>query len=389
MLRMCKILGKFNLFCKIPLAWQQLIKGKALLIIALTGIAFADILMFAQMGFEGALFESAIAPHQIFNADLVIVSHSFKTIYSVKHFPKERIFQARGFAGVESVNPLYLGLGKWLNPDNASLQTILIAGIEPEDKSLNLAEVYQDQNQLQILNQVLFDTASLPRFSPEIPTTAEINNIEVQIAGWFKLGRSFATYGNLICSDLTFFRLFSSHASNLVTVGLIKLQVNTDIDATAKLLKESLPNDILILTLDEFASLEKNYWAKTTPIGFIFGVGVMVSFLVGSVIVYQILFSEVSVHLPEYAMLKAMGYTNKYLMTVLAQEALFLAALGYIPGFICSLVFYQIAANATQLPVFMTWERAVSIFVLTLIMCFIAGAIAMRQLHYADPADLF
>ncbi len=384
-----KLICKLGLFCKIPLAWQQLIRGKTLLAIALTGIAFADILIFAQMGFEAALFESAIAPHKVLNADLVIVSRNFKTIYSVKHFPRERIFQARGFAGVESVNPLYVGLGKWLNPDNGSLQTILIAGLQPENFSIKNHDVTKLQHHLQILNQVLFDTASLPKFAPTNPTDAEINNIQVQIAGWFKLGRSFATYGNIICSDLTYLRLFSSHASDQVTVGLIKLAANANPQTTAEFLQQKLPDDILILTIPEFTQLEINYWSKTTPIGFIFGVGVIVSFLVGSVIVYQILYTDVSIHLPEYAMLKAMGYTQFYLMKTLGQEALCLAVLGYVPGFIFTIAFYHVAASATMLPVFMTWERAVTVFFLTLIMCFIAGAIAMRQLHSADPADLF
>ncbi len=142
------------------------------------------------------------------------------------------------------------------------------------------------------------------------------------------------------------------------------------------------------MTPKEYINLERTYWGKTTPIGFIFGVGVIVSFLVGSIIVYQILYSDISAHLSEYAMLKAIGYTNNYLLGVLAQEALFLAVLGYIPGFILALAFYQLAVDATMLPIFMTPERSISVFVLTLIMCFVSGAIAMRRLRSVDPADL-
>jgi putative ABC transport system permease protein len=384
-----------KVFCKIPLAWQQLMKEKTRLGVALAGIALANILMFAQMGFEGALFESAVAPHKSFNSDLVLVSRNFETIYSIRNFPKDRLYQARGFSGVESVSPVYIGLGKWSNPETQGLQTILILGTDPANKIFKSPEINNNLDGLQILNQILFDKAALPKagyvasfFGKKSNPETEVNETKVRIAGYFRLGKSFATYGNVICSDSTYLRLFSNHKPNQIGVGLIKLNKNAKIEQVTKNLRLSLPNDILVLTLDQYTNLERTYWSKTTPIGFIFGVGVIVSFIVGSVIVYQILYSDISAHLCEYAMLKAIGYTNNYLLGVLAQEALFLAVLGYIPGFIFALGFYQLAADATMLPVFMTFERSISIFILTLIMCFVSGTIAMRRLQSVDPADL-
>lgn len=108
-------------------------------------------------------------------------------------------------------------------------------------------------------------------------------------------------------------------------------------------LAAGLPNDVKVLALEDFAQIEKNYWANGTGIGFIFGLSVGVGFIVGIVIVYQILYSDVSDHLPEYATLKAIGYSERYLLGVLTQEALLLAILGYIPGFILSFGLYQVA----------------------------------------------
>ena len=112
-------------------------------------------------------------------------------------------------------------------------------------------------------------------------------------------------------------------------------------------------------------------------------------FIVGIVIVYQILYSDVSEHLPEYATLKAMGYSDRYLLGVLLQEALFLAVLGYIPAFFLSFGLYQLTYAATMLPITMKLERAITVFILTVIMCSFSGAIAMRKLRTADPADVF
>ncbi|MFN6394244.1 MAG: FtsX-like permease family protein, partial [Aphanizomenon sp.] len=134
---------------------------------------------------------------------------------------------------------------------------------------------------------------------------------------------------------------------------------------------------------------EKDYWANGTGIGFIFGLGVIVGFIVGIVIVYQILYSDVSDHLPEYATLKAMGYTDNYLLLVLLQEALLLAVFGYLPAFLLSFGIYQLTFTATLLPIAMKLDRAINVFILTIIMCTFSGAIAMQKLRSADPADIF
>ncbi|BAZ41786.1 DevC protein [Calothrix sp. NIES-4101] len=387
------MLRKF--FFKIPLAWQQLIKERTRLGVALAGIAFANILMFAQMGFEGALFDSAIAPHKTFDTDLVLVGRDFETIYSIKNLSRDRLYQARGFSGVESVSPVYIGLGKWSNPETKGLQTILILGTDPANKIFKSPEINNNLHHLQILNQILFDKTALPRvgsvaafFRQQAKPETQVNDEKVRISGYFTLGKSFATYGNIITSDSTYLRLFPNHQPNLIGVGLIKLSSEANITQVAQNLRSNLPNDIRVLTVEEYINLERGYWSKTTPIGFIFGVGVLVSFIVGSVIVYQILYSDISAHLSEYAMLKAIGYSNNYLLTVLAQEALFLAVLGYFPGFMFAIAFYKLAADTTKLPVYMTTERGIIIFLMTLIMCFLSGIIAMRRLRSADPADL-
>jgi putative ABC transport system permease protein len=105
--------------------------------------------------------------------------------------------------------------------------------------------------------------------------------------------------------------------------------------------------------------------------------------------VYQILYTDVSDHLAEYATLKAMGYKNSFLEFVVFQEAIILAALGYIPGFAISLGLYDLTKKATFLPIGMAFDRALLVFVLTVIMCSISGIIAVRRLRKLDPADIF
>lgn len=382
------------MFRKTPLAWLQVTREKTRLVVAIAGIAFADLLMFIQMGFESALYDAAVKPHRNLQADLVLINPQLQTLFSVKSFSRERLYQALSYDGVNSVSPVYIATGQWRNPENSSDRAILVWGVDPAKPVFKFPEVNQNLDHLKLLNQVLFDQASRPEyggiaemFKKTGSVETELNGKAVSVKGLFTNGASFAADGNIITNDSTFLQLFPRQASQ-VDIGLISLKPGADVEQVREQLAAGLPNDVKVLTLEGFAEIEKNYWAST-GIGFIFGLGVGVGFIVGIVIVYQILYSDVSDHLPEYATLKAIGYSDRYLLGVLTQEALLLAILGFIPGFILSFGLYQVAYAATLLPIAMTLERAGSVLVLTIIMCSVSGAIAMRKLRSADPADVF
>ena len=103
----------------------------------------------------------------------------------------------------------------------------------------------------------------------------------------------------------------------------------------------------------------------------------------------ELAFTDVNAHIKEYATFKAMGYHNSYLLGVIFEEAIILAILGFIPGFVVPLGLYHLARNATKLPMYMTLARAVMVLSLTMIMCVISGTIATGKLQSADPADMF
>ncbi|MBH8571894.1 FtsX-like permease family protein [Nostocaceae cyanobacterium CENA369] len=385
-----------KLFRKTPLAWRQLMKEKTRLAVAVAGITFADMLMFIQLGFESALFDAAVKPHRNLEADLVLISPQFQTLFSVKSFSRERLYQALAYDGVQSVNSVYIGTGQWRNPETRLERAILVWGIDPAKPTFKSPETKQNQHQLKQLYQVMFDQAGRPEYGTVADIfnktgnfETELNSIGIKVKGLFTDGASFAADGNVITSDSTFLQLFPERQSDRIEVGLITLKPNADPEKVRSQLSAGLPKDVRVLTPEGFAAVERHYWETGTGIGFIFGLGTAVGFIVGIVIVYQILYSDVSDHLPEYATLKAMGYTDRYLLGVLLQEALFLAVLGFLPGFILSFGLYQVTYAATMLPIFMKVDRAIRVWILTVIMCSFSGAIAMRKLRAADPADVF
>jgi len=382
-------------FRKTPLAWRQLTKQKTRFAVALAGIAFADILMFLQMGFESALFDSSMKPHRALQADLVLINPQFQTLFSVKSFSRSRLYQALAYEGVESVQPVYIATGQWQNPETRVARAILVWGVDPTKPVFNFPEVHQNLEHLKQLNQVLFDQAGRPEygaiadiFKKQGSVETEMNGKAIQVRGLFSLGASFAADGNVITSDSTFLQLFKERQPDRIEAGLIRLKPGADIEAVRSQLEAGLPDDVRVLTPEGFAEVEKNYWAGS-GIGFIFSLGVIMGFIVGIVIVYQILYSDVSEHLPEYATLKAIGYSDRYLLRVLLQEATLLAVLGYIPAFVLSFGLYQLVHIATMLPIGMTVARGINVFIMTVVMCFTSGAIAMRKLQSADPADVF
>jgi putative ABC transport system permease protein len=384
------------MFRKTPLAWLQVTREKTRLAVAIAGIAFADILIFVQLGFRDALFDSAVKPHQSLQTDLVLINPQFETFAAVKDFNRERLYQAQGVQGVKSVTSLYIGMGQWRNPTTRTTRSILIFGIDPGNITFNLPDVNQQLPQIQMFNHVLFDQSSRPEygeianiFNKQSTLETELNKRNIQVGGVFTLGTSFAADGNVIASDSTFMNLFPDRTPDQVDVGLINLQPDADIKKTQSMLKAILPDDVKVLTLAEFAEIEKAYWANATPIGFIFGFGTIIGFVVGLIIVYQILYSDVSDHLAEYATLKAMGYSDGYLVGVLIQEALLLAVLGFMPGIVLANGLYSLAQSATLLPIAMTTNRAVVVLSLTIVMCTGSGALALRKLQSADPADIF
>ena len=217
----------------------------------------------------------------------------------------------------------------------------------------------------------------------------EVASRRTRVTGLFEMGTSFGFDGALIASDLTFLRLLPAARRGIVALGLVKLKAGADLEAVRSRLVKALPNDVNILTRQEFVDADVEFWASSTPIGFSTLIGVVMGWVVGAVIVYQILQSDVSDHLAEYATLKAMGYPDRYLFGIVMQEGLILSALGFLPSVIASEGVYFITRQATLLPAYMTVERALMVYAFTLGMCILSAVFAARQIRSADPAEIF
>src|SRR5205085_196347 len=112
--------------------------------------------------------------------------------------------------------------------------------------------------------------------------------------------------------------------------------------------------DTRVFTRAEHRDYEVGYWVIRTSTGLIFGFGVIVALIVGTVILYQTLSSQITRQLPQFATLKAMGYTDRYLGGVVIVLALLLAGIAFPPAFVGAVAIYKIVHDATKLPIAMT-----------------------------------
>ena len=242
----------------------------------------------------------------------------------------------------------------------------------------------------------MFDTRSKRNAGPVVETVrasgryaTELRGVRAVVDGLFTMGLTFAADINLITSDTNFKNYFPDQTNDDVQIGVIQLEPGADPRQVQATLRRFLDPSVRVLTIPELEAQEVNYWRRNTSFGTIFGLGVLVGLVVGAIIVYQILYSDVSDHLGEYATLKAIGYNDGFVVAIILQEALILASLAFAPSLVLSLGLYAFLERATSLMVVMSTQRALMVFGFTLLMSAGSGWLATGKLRRLDPAEIF
>jgi putative ABC transport system permease protein len=383
-------------FKRTPLAWLQVSHNPVKLAIGLAGVSFSNLLMFFQLGLLDSIYNSQRKPIDRLRADLVLVSAGYSNMGSLQVFDRSRLYQALGVEGVEGVSPLHISRATWITPETRKSFDVYVYGVNLSRPSLAFPELEGQLSRLQPLRNALFDRNSKKQYgaiAKELKSkglvNVEVNQKQLRIIDTFSLGSTFAADANLIVGENTLYFLFPEKNPNKIEMGLIQLKPGSDPLEVQRALQPLMSKDVKVLTRAELSNLELNYWKRNSSVGFIFSLGVLVGFVVGSIIVYQILFGDVMNSLPQYATLKAMGYTDRYVISVVIQQSAILAFVGFIPGVLSSMGLYWLLATVTKLSVFMTATRALQVLLLTFVMCVGSGALATRKLVQLDPADVF
>ena len=391
---------------KTPLAWLQLSHQRIRLIVAILGVAFSIILIFTQLGIRAMLFDGVTLLPEHLNGDLYLLSSYSENIRN-SSFPSIYLYQADAIEGVASASPLYVEMGEWVDPkllestdekestEPPKSSRIQMLAFNPTKPVFKIPEINQQLDLLAVPGGILYDRlakselGNIPQlFASKSQVSSIMSNRKVTVVGLFSLGSTFYDEGRAVMSDWNFKQIQKSRTLEQVTVGVLTLEPQADPQIVIDRIQDNLSKDIKVLTPEELIQGERDYVAQW-PEGKVLNFGAAIGFIVGIVVVYQVIYTDVSEHLPEYATLKAMGYKDRDLSLVVLQESLILALMGFIPGYLASHGVYYLLAEFVELPVSMETAITLQVFTLNVVMCVLAGTIAIKKLRTADPADIF
>jgi putative ABC transport system permease protein len=385
-----------RLLGRLPIGWLQLTHNKGRLAAALAGVSFAALLILMQLGFLGALVATIRVPYDRMRADLLISSTDANTLTDGSPLPRRRMFEALSVPGVASATPLFLGKADWRQPDG-TIRTLDVFGVDPAAETFRDPRLNARRADLTRSDIALVDARTRnapPGLFAEIaagqPFIFELRGRRLTVVDSFEMGGGFSADGYLVVSDQTFLRLFPQRAAGAPNHIVVTLAPGADPANTAHRLRAVLPAyDSMVRTVEEAAARDQAFQTTQRPVGLVFGFGVVIGALVGVIIVYQVLSTDVADHLKEYATLKAIGYGQRFFLGIVFEEALILALLGFVPGLLVSLGLYAVISSATGLPLVMNFGRVLGVFVAIVGLCGLSGAVATRRLARANPADLF
>jgi putative ABC transport system permease protein len=380
-------------------------------VLSISGISIAVTLIFMQLGFLGAVLDTAVLFYDNLKFDLVARSPDYYHFCDANKVSRDHLARIENASGVDAVQRYHISLGKWNYAPESVQRGILIMGVNPQGQTFatpRSGTTLPDLQQIESPQGILIDRKSRPQFlgarnktrfnESNIGIEVELNQKRCELAGLFEIGTGLAANGAAVVHEDTFDKIVPNYSNQDATLGLIQLSPAAGADPSAArdqivcdlgYENSKFPPPIEILTRQQVVDREVAHWVGNTPIGFIFIAGVGIALIVGAIVVYIVLSADINKQIGEYATLKAMGYKNSYLSRVVLEQAVILGVISYLVAFAISCVLYQVVGQAANLPITMTVFRQVFVFAATIAMCCLAGSIAMQKLRRADPADLF
>jgi len=322
--------------------------------------------------------------------DLLMCSNQYEYQAQPGQFPRSQLEQARALPEVAQATPLYFGSAKWGSGEDGKWPDVFVISFDPQRRLFEVDDINRQLGVLEETDTVLVDTGTRPMFGPlTTGRVVKIGDRTETIGGRYDLGTGFMGLGVILVSDRNFARLFPYRSLDQVNLGPIQLTPGVEPDRAAEELRKLVGPDTRIFTRSELEAHEAAYWTTRTSVGLIFGSGLIISFIVGIMVVYQTLATQVSRLLPQFATLKAIGYANRFLDGTVITMSLLIVIVGFVPATAAALGLYSVIRDETLLPVAMTATRLAAVFAATLVMASISALLSLSSLRRADPADVF
>jgi putative ABC transport system permease protein len=373
------------------IAWRILTYQKGRTALATGGIFIAILLIFVELGFFVAVPQGGMLIYDHMRFDLLVCSDKYLFQTSPGQFPRARLTTVARVADVAQASPVYLGPAMWQDAKGGVRLDSLVLGFDPHSRVFAVPDIESQVAVLERPDTVLVDSTTRSLFGPlTAGRLIDLNGHKVTIGGSYTLGTGFLGLGVSIADEANFFRIFRGRpAAETVNLGLVTLKPGADPAAVAKALRATLPADTQVFTRSELTTREVSYWTTRTATGLIFGSGLVVSFVVGIMVLYQTLATQITRQLPQFATLKAMGYTNRFLDAIVLVEAFLIMLIGFVPALVAALGVYALVRRQTLLPLDLSLPQLGMVFAITLVMAGASAFLSLGGLRRAAPADVF
>lgn len=384
-----------------PLAWKNLTGNPRRLCLGLAGIGFAIVLMFLQNGFRHALLDSQTRLLTILNSDLVAIHPLRYSLPTEQRFPRWLLERAAADSAIRWAEPIYVERStSRIRVEGFKQRPIRVIALPTNPRVVDDIAIAEQLPRITAPGSAIVDAFSKAQYgfaisNPELlrEQHAELCDRRIRLVGSVKIGTDFTVDGSLLVSPATLEQTFplrgDGHPLSVVDFGLIRLNDGASPQEVANRLTALAPKQWLVLTTDQLTQRERHFWEANTPIGTIFLIGTIVGFVVGVIVCYQVLFTNIQDSMPELATLKAMGYSNRFFLLMILRQSVYLAILAFIPATLVTVMLFKALQSAAGLPMVLSPERLATILGLTLVMCIVSGLLSLRKLLSADPATLF
>lgn len=368
------------------LASRNLFQDRLRFAATTVGIVFSVVLVMVQMGLYLGFGRMVTTMIKHADTDLWVMREGTKCFEDPSLLGNKQK-EILAVAGVASATPLVIGFSDWRLPSGEMTPVFLVGSDLKRDDLRPWNVVAGSVSALDQPGAVAVDTTYDKRLGLDgLGSKANIRGQKVHVAALTEGIRSFTTTP-FVFTDLAAARKYIGLPKSVASYFLVKLKPGADLAKVQHDLQTSM-SKVDVLTTPQFAERSRKFWLFTTGAGAGLFAGALLGIIVGTVIVAQTLYSSTKDHLPEFATLRAMGSSNRYIYSVIMYQALLNAVIGFCLASVIGFIVVAITTNGA-LPVTITPTLMAGIFALTVVMCVLSAFAAIARVVRIDPVVVF
>jgi len=385
-----------------PLGAQQLKRQRTSTLLSLAGVTASLLVIFAQLGIERAVYESSVRLHRMVAGDLVIVPYGFKSLQLHGEVPVAVTDIVETNPSVVSVSPFWFGVMSISHAGMPTSRRIAWYAIDVERPAIDVPGLRENLYKLRETRRILYDRESRPYFGnlaedadsgTEVPVLGPPDNRgllrQLFVVGNFAVGPNVLNDGAVLMSEQSMAEVFGAWWSDRPAFISIKLAPGSDHIAVQGQLNRALIGRGEAIAVKEFEKRERNYWSGETPVGYITDLGFVMGVMIGMVFIYYAQYQIIRFYLPEYAILKSLGYGWWFFLFMIGQIGAAIITPAFVLAFTLGRVVYGITEAAMHLGMTMGLREMVVALVACVIMTVVSSLFAIRRLWKVDPIMLF